>query len=52
MPPLAELSEWVRNGELRYRERIAEGIENAPLAFIEMLSGRNVGKQLVKLANR
>ncbi len=49
---LAELSEWVRNGKLRYRERIAEGIENAPLAFIEMLSGRNVGKQLVKLANR
>ena len=47
---LGDLGRWVRGGELKYRERIAEGIENAPRAFIEMMSGRNTGKQLVKLA--
>ena len=30
--------------------RIVEGIENAPRAFIELLGGENIGKQLVKLA--
>ena len=48
---LAQLGDWVRGGKLKYRERIAEGIENAPRAFIEMLSGKNIGKQLVKLTS-
>ncbi len=46
----AELEELVASGRLRYRETIAKGIENAPQAFIGMLQGRNVGKQLVQLA--
>ncbi len=49
-PALAELSKWVAEGKIKYRETIAEGIENAPRAFIGMLKGANVGKQLVKLA--
>lgn len=47
---LAELAEWVVTGSLRYHESIAEGIDNAPRAFIGMLEGRNLGKQLVRLA--
>ncbi|GAB4238540.1 MAG: NADP-dependent oxidoreductase [Methyloligellaceae bacterium] len=46
----AELEELVAAGKMKYRETIAEGIENAPAAFISMLKGGNVGKQLVKLA--
>lgn len=46
----AELEDFVASGRLRYRETIAEGIENAPDAFVAMLQGANVGKQLVKLA--
>ena len=46
----AELEELVARGALRYRETIAAGIEHAPQAFIGMLHGRNIGKQLVKLA--
>jgi NADPH-dependent curcumin reductase CurA len=45
----AELEELVASGRLRYRETIAKGIANAPQAFIDMLQGRNIGKQLVQL---
>ena len=46
---LAELAERVGNGSLKYRETVAQGLENAPEAFIGLLKGRNFGKQLVKL---
>jgi NADPH-dependent curcumin reductase CurA len=48
-PAVAELAGWVRAGTITCRETIAEGIENAPRAFIGMLKGENIGKQLVKL---
>jgi NADPH-dependent curcumin reductase CurA len=44
-----DMGEWVRSGQVRYREDITEGLENAPEAFIGMLKGRNFGKALVKL---
>ena len=47
---LADLSSWLVAGKINYRETIAHGLENAPAAFIGMLKGRNLGKQLVKLA--
>ena len=39
----------VATGKLKYRESVAEGLENAPDAFLGLLKGRNFGKQLVKL---
>jgi NADPH-dependent curcumin reductase CurA len=48
-PALKELGERVVNGSLKYRETIANGLENAPQAFIGLLAGGNVGKQLVKI---
>jgi NADPH-dependent curcumin reductase CurA len=47
---LPELIGWVAAGKIKYRESVAEGIENAPAAFIGLLKGENFGKQLVKLA--
>tara|TARA_B100000427_G_scaffold261002_1_gene225445 strand:- start:54 stop:1067 length:1014 start_codon:yes stop_codon:yes gene_type:complete len=44
-----ELEDMVADGRMKYRETIAQGIESAPEAFIGMLQGKNVGKQLVKL---
>jgi NADPH-dependent curcumin reductase len=46
---LADLGTWYREGRLRGREDVAEGLENAPAAFVRMLSGGNLGKQLVRL---
>ena len=47
---LAELGEGVATRRIKYRETIAQGLENAPEAFLGLLKGRNFGKQLVKLA--
>ena len=46
---LAELGDAVASGALRYRETIADGLAAAPAALIDLLKGRNFGKQLVKL---
>jgi NADPH-dependent curcumin reductase CurA len=47
---LPELVGWVASGRIKYRETVAQGLENAPKAFIGLLKGENLGKQLVKLA--
>lgn len=46
------LAQWVAKGELRWREDVTDGLENAPRAFIGMLNGANRGKALVKVAER
>lgn len=46
-----ELAGLVLSGDLRFKEDVLEGIENAPVAFFRMLEGKNDGKQLVKLAD-
>jgi NADPH-dependent curcumin reductase CurA len=47
---LAELGAAVADGRLRYRDTIANGLAAAPAALIDVLKGRNFGKQLVRLA--
>jgi NADPH:quinone reductase len=41
---------WLKQGKLKYREDIAQGLERAPEAFIGMLQGKNLGKQLVQVS--
>jgi hypothetical protein len=48
---LRQLSTWYREGKLKLAETIEEGLENAPRAFIGMLQGKNIGKQLVRVAS-
>lgn len=51
MPAFAkDAAEWIKSGQLRWRETIDEGVENAPSAFIKLFKGENLGKMLVKLA--
>ncbi|RZL07122.1 MAG: NADP-dependent oxidoreductase [Rubrivivax sp.] len=47
---MADMARWYGEGRIRYHESVAQGIENAPAAFVDMLTGRNVGKQLVRLS--
>ena len=42
-----QLAEWLRTDKLRYCESIVKGLENAPQAFMGMLQGQNIGKQVV-----
>jgi NADPH-dependent curcumin reductase CurA len=46
---LQELAVLVANGQIKYRESVADGLAAAPEAFMGLLQGRNFGKQLVKL---
>jgi len=47
---VAELSGWIKSGQLRYRETVDDGIAAAPGAFLKLFAGENIGKMLVKLA--
>jgi leukotriene B4 12-hydroxydehydrogenase/15-oxo-prostaglandin 13-reductase len=46
---MAHVTQWIKEGKLKYREQIVEGFENTPKAFIGMLQGENTGKMLVKV---
>ena len=45
----AELSALVQDGKLIYRETITEGFENAPQGLRDVLTGKNFGKQIIKI---
>ncbi|MGH8598797.1 MAG: NADP-dependent oxidoreductase, partial [Gammaproteobacteria bacterium] len=47
---LAELKPWVRDGRIRYREDVLEGIEQAPDAIAGLYRGDNLGKRLIRIA--
>ena len=47
---VARLAEWVRQGRLRYREDIVDGIEKCSGAIAELYRGENLGKRLIRLS--
>ena len=46
-----DMSRWLSEGRVRYRETVLEGIEAAPRALIGLFEGLNTGKMLVRLAD-
>ena len=48
---LADMADWVRDGRVQYREDVVDGLTSAPEALIGMLSGRNFGKLLIRVAH-
>ncbi|MBW4594506.1 MAG: NADP-dependent oxidoreductase [Brasilonema angustatum HA4187-MV1] len=48
---LNDVSQWLREGKLKYKEDIVEGLENASDAFIGLLQGKNFGKLIVKVSD-
>lgn len=45
-----QMSTWVREGKITYREDLVTGLENAPQAFIGLLEGENFGKLVIQVA--
>lgn len=48
---LKQMAQWLKEGKIKYKEDIENGIENTPRAFMAMLQGRNLGKQLVRVSD-
>ncbi len=44
-----QMSSWIREGRVKWKETVVEGIEHAPQAFIGLFKGDNLGKMLVKV---
>jgi NADPH-dependent curcumin reductase CurA len=47
----AEMTGWIADGRIKWRDTVIDGLENAPGAFLGLFSGDNVGKMLVKLTD-
>jgi len=47
---LRDVSGWLREGKLKYREDVVQGLENAPRAFLGLFQGKNFGKLIVQLS--
>ena len=48
---LEQVSASIKNGTIRYREDVTDGLANAPAAFLGLLDGHNFGKALVRVAD-
>ncbi len=46
---LSDMSGWITEGKVKWRETVEHGIEKAPAAFLKLFTGENLGKMLVKL---
>jgi NADPH-dependent curcumin reductase CurA len=46
---IRDMSGWVREGRVKYKESVTEGLDGAPDAFMGLLKGANFGKQLVRV---
>ena len=47
----AEMAKLIGSGKMKTEQTVEEGIENAPKAFLNLFSGANFGKMLVKISN-
>jgi len=47
---LKDMMAWLREGRMKYREHVVDGIKNAPQAFIGLFHGENFGKMLIKVS--
>jgi len=46
---VADMSKWLAEGKIQYKEQLVEGLENAPAALNDVLLGKSFGKVVVKV---
>jgi NADPH-dependent curcumin reductase CurA len=46
----ADMSQWLREGRIKYKEDITDGLENAPRELIGLLRGENFGKKIIRVS--
>lgn len=46
---LADMTQWIADGKIKWEETVEHGVEKAPQAFLNLFTGANTGKMLVKL---
>jgi len=46
---MTDMSKWVQDGTMKWEETVENGVERAPNAFLQLFTGGNTGKMLVKL---
>jgi hypothetical protein len=47
---IGDMTQWMGEGKVRYREDVVDGLENAPEAFLGLFKGANFGKLVVKVS--
>jgi NADPH-dependent curcumin reductase CurA len=47
---IGDMTQWMADGKIKYREHMVDGLENAPEAFLGFFSGANFGKLVVKVS--
>ncbi len=46
-----EISQWVKDGHVKIKEDVIDGLENAPAALVGLLNGENYGKRMIRIAD-
>jgi hypothetical protein len=44
-----DMAKWAKEGKMKWRETIVDGVANAPSAFIGLFKGENLGKMVVRV---
>ena len=47
---ITDMSGWLRDGRVKYREDITDGLENAPRELVGLLKGENFGKKIIRVS--
>ena len=47
---LRDMSGWLREGRVKYKEDITDGLENAPRELVGLLRGENFGKKIIRVS--
>ena len=45
-----DLSQWIKEGKIQYKNDIVPGLENAPTSITKLFSGENKGKLIIQVS--